>query len=526
MAFIDLARQRPGPAIALLRGDVEAGHADADTLDLYARAQAMAGDLRGASRNFAQASTLAPANTAILNRLAAVQLSLGQVGDAEAELKRSLALQPAQQAASEALVQAALARGDLDEARATVSKLRAYGGADRRCRHLGRRDQHLRLRSRRSRAPVARPARPVSGQQAGDHASGPGRGVARRPKGGTKPSWKTGCGGTRPMAKCSPLLMPSLLGDGQAQKAVSVAEAAHEAASSDRGITLALAQADLQDHAPDRALALLDRAGAGVVPELDAMRAEILISPGPEEGGGGDPTPRCSSRPHATPLIRRNLAMVQEDMQDKEAARADAAGWADRDARQHVAAHRPCGARPEGWRHHGRTRDGGIPAGGCPPNCPPAASLAGDALDGGRTIWPRPLTPTKPALQPRSFGGAGRAGRHRLLRRRGKRTKLSKSCQAGCRPIPTASGSRRNWRAWTSPPAVSTSGGRSAAQRACRPARRGRDAQQPGLDFNAAGRSCPGRHARAPRLCPLAVPRYRRYARLDTGQAERTCRAR
>jgi putative PEP-CTERM system TPR-repeat lipoprotein len=319
MAFIDLARLRPAPALELLRHDVESGHADADTLGLYARAQAMTGDLQGASRNLAQASTLEPANTALLNRLAAVQLDLGQTDAAEAELKRSLALKPAQQDASGALVQAALARGDIEEARATVDRLRASTGETEALGVLAAQvslaafdldGAERQLRGVLARTPDSRAATlglaqidALRGDRAADETLLEDW-LRRHPA-------DSGVLG---------LLLPSLLGDGQAKTAVSLAEAAHEAAASDLRITVALAQADVQDHAPDRALALLDRAGAESVPELEAARAQILLGQGRKQEAASIYAKMLEQAP-GNVAMRRNLAVLQADLQDGAAAR-------------------------------------------------------------------------------------------------------------------------------------------------------------------------------------------------------------
>jgi tetratricopeptide (TPR) repeat protein len=76
------------------------------------------------------------------------------------------------------------------------------------------------------------------------------------------------------------VLLPSLLATKQNDRAIAVAEAAHLAAPDSAGITAALARAYARAKQYVRAEALLDRASAGIRPQLDVLRGQILQSDG------------------------------------------------------------------------------------------------------------------------------------------------------------------------------------------------------------------------------------------------------
>ncbi len=279
LAFIDLARHHPAASLALLQQGTLAIQHDADTLDLIGRAQAMSGDMRAATRSFTEATKLAPADTAILNRLAAAQLNLGNTAAAEADFKRSLDIAPKQRLAGEAIVQAALARGDIDAARQDVERLRhALGDGEEagvltaqvKLAALDFDGAETELRDVLRRIPDSRPATLNLVRTL----------ALRNDQGGAEALLEGWLQGHPDDAAALDLLLPRLIDGGQLDRAIAVAEAAHTAAPDNVNIVAALASTYARAHQPSRAVALLDRASAGINPRLDLLRASILADDG------------------------------------------------------------------------------------------------------------------------------------------------------------------------------------------------------------------------------------------------------
>lgn len=278
MAFIDLARHRPDDALALLR---EGAHPDADTLDLIGRAQAMSGDMAAAAGSFAEASRLAPADTAILNRLAAAHLDTGDDAAADAELRRSLQIAPGQRAAGEAMVPTALGRGDLAGAAAAVAGLRAAMGdtepvgvlaAQVRMAGLDMAGAETQLRDVLRRFPDSRPATLMLVRILSLRGDPDAAAAVLADRQHRHPD----------DAATLAALLPILAAGGHADRAVAAAEAAHLAAPNDVAITADLAGAYVRAGQMPRALALLDRAGVQS-PELGLRRAHLLAAAGRSE---------------------------------------------------------------------------------------------------------------------------------------------------------------------------------------------------------------------------------------------------
>jgi len=279
MAFIDLARQHADRALALLQNSALATHADADTFDLRGRALAMTGDLKGARENLAKAASLHPADPSILNRLATVEMDLGNIQAGEADLKHSLQLAPKQDRTGAAIVEAdltrfdlAAARQDLDALRASLGDVQAVGLLDAQIKLAtldadGAESELLAIRKRfpDSRAAVLFLVR------------------IYRMHGKTEQSTallEAALAKHPADVEFLDLVLPALAAEHQTSRAVALAEAAHEAAPADAGITAALARAYVQAGQPDRATGLLDRASAGNNTRLDFMRAGILAQQG------------------------------------------------------------------------------------------------------------------------------------------------------------------------------------------------------------------------------------------------------
>jgi putative PEP-CTERM system TPR-repeat lipoprotein len=279
LAYIDLARRHPDRALALLHDNPLAAHQDADTLDLEGRARAMQGDVTGARTDFTKAFALDPHNVQILNRLAASQLELGDVQAAEADMQQSLKMAPNQRLAGEALVQAALARGDIPAAIADVEQLRKRVGdieevgilaAQVRIAGLDVAAGEAQLRDVLNRFPDSRAATlnlvriyGLRGDQAAAEKLLEDL-LQRRPddQGALE------------------VLMPTLFADHQGDQAIALAERAHLAAPDNVGITTALAGAYVRANQPGRAVALLDRVSANTNPQLDVLRAHVLVAAG------------------------------------------------------------------------------------------------------------------------------------------------------------------------------------------------------------------------------------------------------
>ncbi len=279
LAFIDLSRQHPDRTLALLNDARLAGHQDAEMLDLKGRALSMQGNSKAAEDTLRQAAKLAPKDTQILNRLAAAELARGKSADAEAELRHSLTLEPNQRLAGEAIVQADLARGDIPAALADVEKLRTRIGdaeevgvlaAQVRIAGLDMDGAETQLRDVLQRFPDSQPATLNLVRIYGLRGDVPGAEKLLE-------SWLRRHPGDEVALD---VLLPTLLASKQGERAVGVAEAAHEAAPDNLGIIAALAGVYVQVRTPERAAALLDRASAETNPQLDTLRARVLATLG------------------------------------------------------------------------------------------------------------------------------------------------------------------------------------------------------------------------------------------------------
>jgi putative PEP-CTERM system TPR-repeat lipoprotein len=282
LAFAELTLNRGDLVEQVLAPLMAAGHPDADTLDLAARARAMRGDMKGAEQELAQASALQPGNSDILNRLGAARVELGDTAAGEADLKRSLSQTPDQPRAATALVQTALSAGDTKGAAATVEQLRkAVGDTET----VGVLDGQVKIAELDlhgaeaiyldvlKRFPDSRPAtlglvqvegRLGNAKTAKDRLSG---WMAAHPtdKGGLK------------------LLVTSDMAGRDIAGALAATEAAHGADPSDIDINLALAKLYLANNTPDKAADLIDRstaAGAEINPALLPLKGQALIAMG------------------------------------------------------------------------------------------------------------------------------------------------------------------------------------------------------------------------------------------------------
>jgi putative PEP-CTERM system TPR-repeat lipoprotein len=279
MAFIDLARNHSDRALALLQNSALAAHPDADTFDLRGRALALTGDLAGAKQNFARAAALHPADPNILNRLAAVEINLGNIPAGEADLKHSLELAPKQGRTGAAIVEADLARFDLAAARQDLDGLRATPGNDET---VGLLDAQLKLaaldadgaeaelRALQKRFPGSRAATLLLVRIA----------ALRGDTAGTRALLEAALAKRPADAGFLGLLLPTLFADHATAEAVHLAEAAHDAAPADSTLTATLAQVYVRSGQANRAIGLLDRASAGNNASLDMMRAGILAQQG------------------------------------------------------------------------------------------------------------------------------------------------------------------------------------------------------------------------------------------------------
>jgi putative PEP-CTERM system TPR-repeat lipoprotein len=279
MAFIQLSRQHPDRALSVLQTPPLNTHPDADTLDLRGRALAMQGDLKNAKDNFSQANALAPQDTRILNRLAATELNLGQGQAGEATLRHSLALDPSQRLASEAMVQAALTRGDFDAARAGVDQMRKSQGESEA---VGVLDAQVKFASLDTAGAEAE-LRKVLATSPDSRAATLGLVRIDELKGDTAEAQSLLEAAFRKHPSDVALLealLPALFAENQTDRAVKLAQMAHDALSDNPNVTAALAGAYLRAKQPDRAIGLLDRASAGSNDKLDLLRGHILADLG------------------------------------------------------------------------------------------------------------------------------------------------------------------------------------------------------------------------------------------------------
>ena len=128
LARIHSSGQQPAEAIALITKAITDGVvADADLLDVLARAYAQDGQRQKALTTFEQAVKLAPDNADIVTRLAAMRLGMGDAAGAAKDLETSLEIAPNKVESNEALVVAALTAGDVDHAAAALQRAKQAG---------------------------------------------------------------------------------------------------------------------------------------------------------------------------------------------------------------------------------------------------------------------------------------------------------------------------------------------------------------------------------------------------------------
>ena len=325
MAYIDLQRGRPADARAQLQAPLQegaaSGHADADTLDLMGRAQAMTGDTKGAEQTLAKAQALAPKDENILNRLAAVHLSLGDVDAANRELRHSLAIAPGQTLAGETLVRGLLQRGDIAGAKLALADLQhAIGDTELTGRlqaevqlaiyDLGSAQatlQDLVKRFPDSDAATLMLVR-VDGQL----------GQTDRAQ-----SLLTQLLHHHPANQAAlEIELPLLLAQKKNDQAIALAEAAHEAAAGKPGITAALAATYLRAGDSGRAIALLERTGGtSQDPALILLRARALVTAGQIDAAIVAYRNLLAAAP-AGAEAHRELAMLLGSKNDYDGARA------------------------------------------------------------------------------------------------------------------------------------------------------------------------------------------------------------
>ena len=323
MAYIDLQRRRPAAALAQLQTPLQeasAGHADADTLDLQGRAQAMAGDAKGAEATLAKAQALAPKDENILNRLAAVHLSLGDVDAADSELRHSLAIAPGQTLAGETLVRGLLQRGDIAGARSALADLQHAVG-DTELTGLLQAEIQLAVYDVGSAQATLQDL--VKHYPDSDAATlmlvrvDGQLGQTDRAQ-----SLLTQLLHRHPASQAAlEIELPLLLSQRKNDEAVALAEAAHEAAAGKPGITAALAATYLRAGDSARAIALLDRAGGtSQDPALILLRARSLVTAGRTDAATGAYRDLLDAAP-ASAEGRRELAMLLASKQDYDGAR-------------------------------------------------------------------------------------------------------------------------------------------------------------------------------------------------------------
>jgi putative PEP-CTERM system TPR-repeat lipoprotein len=276
LAFCELALHKPDRALAVIRPLAAAGHTDADTLDLMARAEAMQGDLKDAETNLKQAVELQPGNTDILNRLAASKLSQGEIAAGEADLRHSLASTPDQPTAARTLVETALSQGDFISAQNAVDALRKATGdselvgmldAEVKTAKLdldGARSLYLDILKR---FPESR-----------DATFGLVQVEARLGESKTAEDRLSGWMALHPTDKVGlRMQVKSLLAANDIKDATAAAEAAHAGNPVDPEITGMLATLYINAKKPAQAVSLLDRAATSENPSLAALRGEALI---------------------------------------------------------------------------------------------------------------------------------------------------------------------------------------------------------------------------------------------------------
>jgi putative PEP-CTERM system TPR-repeat lipoprotein len=258
LALTELANNRPGRAEAALRNLIESGKPDADTLDLQARALSMQGSGAEAARNLTLAAALAPRDIDVLNRLAAARLGLGDTVAGADALRLSLAAAPDQPAAASALVQSCLAAGDFAGARDVAARLRRAGETEMAGVLTGQ-IAAASLDDAGARQAYAAVLRQFPASRAAtfglinlDRVTGDS--VAAR---GRLAAWMHAHPTDRDGLA---LAIAAWRGPRDVSFALALAEAAHAADPGDRQFTETLARLYLGIKAPQRAVALLDRA--------------------------------------------------------------------------------------------------------------------------------------------------------------------------------------------------------------------------------------------------------------------------
>ena len=124
LAQIQLRNGQADKALVTLRPLVDANPPDVQALTLFAQAQLIAGDIKGADASFARAAKLQPNDSRLRTTLALSQLAKGQDTAALAELQ-SIAASDKGSTADMALISAQVRRNDLDAALKAVDVLAA-----------------------------------------------------------------------------------------------------------------------------------------------------------------------------------------------------------------------------------------------------------------------------------------------------------------------------------------------------------------------------------------------------------------
>lgn len=282
LAYTELALQRPAGALEVLKPLTSAPDPDAETLDLAARAHAQQGDLHKAESNLSKAATMQPANTEILNHLAAAKLKLGEFAEGQAALHHSLDRQPDQPAAAQALVQTALAAGDFDGARRAVELLRAATGDTEMVGVLDAtvKTATLDLDGARMEFAAVLKRFPQSRAAMFGLLQAEGRLGDAKDAEGRLSAWME----LHPADKeAFTLQIKTLTGAGDINGATAAAETVHAANPADVDITDSLAALYITAKSYDKALALLDHGGNASNPRLLAVKGQALVLAGRDE---------------------------------------------------------------------------------------------------------------------------------------------------------------------------------------------------------------------------------------------------
>ena len=130
LASIYARTHQPRQMIPVLTNAMDAGLVDVELLEMLGTAYIQTGQTGLALQTLDKAARLASDNSAVLARIAAIRLGIGDAGGAEINLARSLELTPDKAGLGEQLVMAALAAGDVDRASAELEKLRQQPNND------------------------------------------------------------------------------------------------------------------------------------------------------------------------------------------------------------------------------------------------------------------------------------------------------------------------------------------------------------------------------------------------------------